>query len=227
LTVALDGYGVYETQAPHRTRNIRLVNGADLSERAAAPGSLISVLGAKVSAATGGYAILAASDQSSQLQVPFEAAAGRLSLRLETSAGQWSAPLVIKNAAPAIFVDSEGAPLILDAASGLVLDSNVAVRASSTIQLLVTGLGKVSPEWPTGVPAPLDAPPAVVAPVTAFLDGGPVKVTRATLAPGYVGYYMVQLEVPAIVNRGASELRLVMNGEESNRVKLFLEPDLL
>ena len=227
LTVALDGYGVFETPAPHRTRNVRIVNGADLSDRAAAPGSLISVLGARVSKVSDGYPILASSDQSSQLQVPFEAPAGRMLLTLETAAGQWSAPLVIKSAAPSIFVDSEGAPLILDASSGLVLDSNLAVHASSTIQLLVTGLGKVTPEWPTGVPAPLDSPPAVTATVTAFLDGIPVKVTRATLAPGYVGYYMVELEIPAIVNRGASELRLVMNGEESNRVKLYLEPDLI
>lgn len=48
LTVALDGYGVFEGQAPHHTRNVRVVSGADLSDRPAAPGSLISVLGAKV-----------------------------------------------------------------------------------------------------------------------------------------------------------------------------------
>ena len=227
LTVALDGYGVFETPAPHHTRNVRIVNGADLSDRAAAPGSLISVLGARVDKVDEGYPVVAASDQSSQLQVPFEASAGRLSLTLQTASGQWSAPIVIKRAAPSIFVDSEGAPLILDASSGLVLDSNLAVHAGSTIQLLVTGLGQVSPEWPTGVPAPLENPPVVTAPVSAFLDGTPVKVNRATLAPGYVGYYTVELEIPAIVNRGASELRLVMNGEESNRVKLYLEPDLI
>ena len=51
--------------------------------------------------------------------------------------------------------------------------------------------------------------------VTAFLDGQPVKVNKATLAPGYIGYYVVELQVPSIVNRGASELRIVMNGEES------------
>jgi hypothetical protein len=33
------------------------------------------------------------------------------------------------------------------------------------------------------------------------------------------------LQIPAIVNRGTSELRILMNGEESNRVKLYLEPD--
>jgi uncharacterized protein (TIGR03437 family) len=76
------------------------------------------------------------------------------------------------------------------------------------------------------VAAPLDSPPAVTAPVTAFLDGSPVSVTRATLAPGYIGYYVVELQIPAIVNRGTAELRIVMNGEESNRVKLYLESDL-
>ncbi|HWE53067.1 MAG TPA: hypothetical protein VG273_24965 [Bryobacteraceae bacterium] len=229
LTVALDGYGVFETPAPHRSRNVRIVNGADMSDRAAAPGSLISVLGANISMVRAGsvsYPVIAASDQSSQLQVPFEAASGTYSLALEAAGERWTAPLTVKDAAPAIFVDAEGAPLILDAASGLVLDPNVGVRAASTVQLLATGLGKVSPEWPTGIPAPLDSPPAVNATVTAFLDGTPVHVTKATLAPGYVGYYVVELQIPAIINRGASELRIVMNGEESNRVKLYLEPDL-
>ena len=66
-----------------------------------------------------------------------------------------------------------------------------------------------------GETVPLDSPPAVRAPVTAFIDGSPVEVSRATLAPGYVGYYLVELQIPAIVNRGTSELRIVVNGEES------------
>ena len=62
--------------------------------------------------------------------------------------------------------------------------------------------------------------------VTAFLDGRPTEVTRASLAPGYVGYYIVEMQIPAIVNRGASELQIVMNGAGSNSVKLSLEPNL-
>jgi uncharacterized protein (TIGR03437 family) len=229
LTVALDGYGVFESAAPHRTHNVRVVSGADLTERSAAPGSLISVLGAKVDRVNNpgiSYPVLASSDQSSQLQVPFEASTGTFSLSLEGAAERWSVPLTVNDAAPAIFVDGEGAPLILDAASGLVVDPKLAVHAGSTVQILATGLGKVTPEWPTGKPAPLDSPPAVTGTVTAFLDGRPIDVTGAVLAPGYVGYYMVELQIPSIVNRGASELRIVMNGAESNRVKLYLEPDL-
>ncbi len=228
LIVALDGYGVFETAAPHRLRSVKLVSGADLTERAAAPGSLVSVLGARVQTVrnqAASYPVLAASDQSSQVQVPFEASAGTFSLALEGASDRWTVPLTVKDAAPAIFVDSDGSPLVLDAESGLVLDPKVAVYAGSTVQILATGLGKVTPEWRTGVPAPLDTPYNVIGNVTAFLDGRPVEVKRASLAPGYVGYYLVELQVPSIVNRGASEFRLVMNGEESNRVKLYLEPN--
>ncbi len=233
LSVALDGYGVFETPAPHRARSVRIVNGADMSERAAAPGSLISVLNAavvtakpaQVSAGVASWPVIASSNRSSQLQVPFDAVPGGLSLSLQGAGEQWTVPLTVKNASPAIFVDSEGAPLLLDAASGLVLDPKIAVHAGSTVQVLATGLGKVTPDWPAGVPAPLDSPPAVSAPVTAFLDGVQLTVSRATLAPGYVGYYVVELQVPPIVNRGVAELGIVMNGEESNRVKLYLESD--
>jgi uncharacterized protein (TIGR03437 family) len=229
LAVALDGYGVFETAAPHRTQNVRIVSGADLTARPAAPGSLISVLGARVQTVRNqgiSYPVLAASDQSSQLQVPFEASSGTFSLTLEGATDRWSVPLTVQDAAPAIFVDAEGAPLILDAASGLVVDPKLAVYAGTSVQILATGLGKVIPEWPTGEPALPDNPPVVAGTVTAFLDGRPIDVTRAVLAPGYVGYYMVELQIPAIVNRGASELRIVMNGAESNRVKLSLEPGL-
>jgi uncharacterized protein (TIGR03437 family) len=228
LTVALDGYGVFEAPAPHRSRSVRVVSGADLTDRPAAPGSLISVLGAKVELVKNqglSYPVLASSDQSSQLQVPFEASSGTWSLALEGANNRWTVPLTIKDTAPAIFVDADGAPLILDAASGLVVDPKMAVYGGSTVQILATGLGKVTPDWPSGVPAPLDSPPSVQGNVRAFLDGRPIEVTRAVLAPNYVGYYLVELQIPSIVNRGANELRIVMNGEESNRVKLYLEPD--
>lgn len=229
LTVALDGYGVFEAAAPHQTHNVRIVSGADLTDRPAAPGSLISVLGAKVETVGNqgiSYPVLASSADNSQLQVPFEATTGTFVLSLENATNKWSVPLTVQEASPAIFVDAEGAPLILDASSGLVVDPKLAVYAGSTVQILATGLGKVTPEWPTGVPAPADSPPAVSGAVTAFLDGRPIEVERAVLAPGYIGYYLVELQIPAIVNRGASELRIVMNGAESNRVKLYLEPNL-
>ena len=187
LTVLMDGYGVWETAAPHRAQAPRIVNGADMSDRAAAPGSVITVLGANVKQATSGqnlYPVLLASEQSSQLQVPFEVTPGILQLAVQRDGGNiWMAPLNVKAAAPAIFVDSDGTPMIQDTASGLVIDAATPLHAGAVIQVLATGLGRVTPEWPTGMPAPVDSPPAVVASVTAFLDGTPIQVNHATLAP--------------------------------------------
>ncbi len=229
LTVLLDGYGAFEAPAPHRAQAPRIVNAADMTDRAAAPGSLISILGASVRQATSGqnaYPVLIASDQSSQLQVPFEVKPGLLQLAVQGTSGSWTAPLNVKEAAPAIFVDADGAPMLQDAASQLVIDAGTPLRPGARVQVLATGLGKVTPEWPTNTPAPVDSPPSVAAPVTAFLDGSPIQVISATLAPTLIGNYLVELQIPEFVNRGASELRIVVNGEESNRVKLYLEPGI-
>jgi len=230
LYVALDGYGVYAAAAPHRAKTFRLVNAADLSQRAAAPGGLLSVLGGKIQSARVAalnFPVLSSSDASSEIQVPFEivfdANSPQLALSLEAASGRVNLGVPIKNVSPAIFVDRDGAPMLLDADTGLTLDAGNAARSRSRIQILATGLGKVKPNWPTGMPQPLENPPAVVANVQAFVDRVPVEVTRATLAPGYVGLYLIELQLPALVNSGPAELSLSVDGQESNRVRLILE----
>jgi uncharacterized protein (TIGR03437 family) len=85
-------------------------------------------------------------------------------------------------------------------------------------------LGKVRPDWPTGLAAPIENPPAVVADVKVYLDGAPLPVTRATLAPSYIGFYLIEVQLPPITNLGTSELYLSAGGQESNRVPMVLEP---
>ena len=187
-----------------------------------------SRLGRGLDALLGGGApeaepVLAASSDSSQLQVPFDASPGALSLTIEASGNSFTVPVQVKDTSPAIFVDGDGSPLVLDSASGLVLDPKSPIHSGSLVQIMATGLGRVNPDWPTGIPAPSDAPPAVRGSVTAFLDGAPVEVTKATLAPGYVGYYVVELKIPTTITAGVRELRLVMNGEQSNPVKMYLD----
>ena len=226
LYVALSGYGVYATAAPHRTQDPRLVNAADFTSRAAAPGSLLSVVGAGVTQGRAGtlpVPVLAASPAESQIQVPFEAAGAALSLVLESTRGRFVLDTPLAEVSPAIFVDRDGAPMLLDAASGVMLDAATPARAGSRVQILATGLGRVRPDWPTGLAAPLESPPQVVAPVRAFLDGFPVDVLQATLAPGYVGFYLIEVRLPEMVNRGAAILSIEAGGRTSNRVRVFVE----
>jgi uncharacterized protein (TIGR03437 family) len=227
LWAAVDGFGVYSTLAPHRLRDPRVVSAADFVARAAAPGSLVSVAGARVSSAKAGnlsMAVLASTDTESQIQIPFEARGPSISLAVSSSDRTVTLPSVpLETAAPAIFVDRDGSPMLLDAETGVALDAMNPAHSRGHVQILSTGLGRVTPDWPTGRAAPVDNPPRVAATVHAYLDRQPVEVTKAVLAP-YIGYYLIEIEVPKIVNYGPAELYLEVGGQISNRVRVYIEP---
>ena len=227
LYIALEGYGVFAEPAPHRALAVRLVNAADFSNRPAAPGSLVSVMGARVDSARAGdlnFPVLEASDSESHIQVPFEATGPNVPLALDAAGRQMTIGLAMQPVSPAIFVGRDGEPMIQDADSGLMLDTRNAAHSGARIQIFATGLGKVRPDWPTGMAAPVDQPPAVAASVKAYVDRAPVEVKSATLAGGYVGLYLIELQLPAIVNAGPAELYVSADGQESNRVRIYLEP---
>jgi uncharacterized protein (TIGR03437 family) len=113
--------------------------------------------------------------------------------------------------------------LIYDADSGTPLENDVP-HPGQRLQVMVNGLGKVRPDWPTGVTAPAENPPVVLAKVQAYLDGSEVPVARATLAPGYVGMYLVEVQLPDIANYGAMELHVTADGQESNQVRIVIVP---
>jgi len=229
LWVALEGYGMYQAMAPHRAGDPRLIDSAGLIARAAAPGTLFSVEGARVNSANAGglpVPVLLATDTGSQIQIPFEMRGDSMTLAIDGPAGTRVLPPVpLVSAAPAIELDPlDGSPLLLDADNGVLLDAMHPAHSHARIQILATGLGQVLPSWPTGLPAPADIPHAVAAPVRALLDRNPVRVTRAILYPDYVGMYLVEIEIPNIVNYGPAELYVEVDGQPSNRVRVYIEP---
>jgi uncharacterized protein (TIGR03437 family) len=227
LYIALEGYGVWAATAPHRVRSVRIVNGGDFSSRAAAPGSLLSVIGARVDSATAAgltYPVLAGDDTESQVQVPFEAVGPSVALALRTAAGLVTRDIAVQPVSPAILIHRDGGPMLWDADTGLPLDARNVAHSNGRMRIWATGLGRVNPAWQAGVRTPMDNPPAVAAQVRAFLDGKPLQVTQATLEPGYIGFYAIEVQLPAIVNAGTSELYISADGQESNRVQLVIEP---
>ena len=228
LWVAVEGLGVFSTLAPHRLRDPRVVSSADLVARAVAPGALLSVLGARVDSARAGnlsIPVLAANDTESQIQIPFNASGDSVALSFASAGGTRVLPSVpLLTASPGIFLNQDGSPVALDGETGLLLDAMNPAHSHSRIQILATGLGQVTPEWPAGIAAPMENLPKVVTPVRASLDRVPVDVTRAVLAPGFVGFYLVEIEIPKIVNYGPAELFIEAGGQASNRVRVYIEP---
>jgi uncharacterized protein (TIGR03437 family) len=228
LWAAVDGYGVYSTLAPHRLRDPSVVSAADFVARAVAPGSLVSILGANVDTVRTNNIVapvLAAASSESQVQIPFEAQGSTLSMAASSAGVSVPLPpLALAASSPVIFVSREGSPMLLDADQGVMLDAMNPARSGTRIQILATGLGRVVPPWPTGVPAPPENSPRVAGAVAVYLDRAPVEVTRAELAPGYTGIYLVEINLPKIVNFGPAELYVEVDGAASNRVRVYIEP---
>ena len=228
LYAGLLGLGVYSSTAPHRRNAPRAVSAADYSSRPVSPGSLLTVFGSQVRSADAGGSpapVLFSGELRSEIQIPFDVRGSTLQLAVDSGSGtmvRFGLPL--ESVSPAIFIDRDGTPKLLDAESGALLDSMTPARPGARFQVLATGLGRVNPDWPAGIKAPLDNPPAVVADVHAYLDRQELGVTKAVLAPGYVGLYLVELQLPSIVNYGPAELVIAIDGKESNRVRLYVEP---
>jgi uncharacterized protein (TIGR03437 family) len=226
LYASVEGFGVFRARAPAVLDALRVLNAADLTQRAAAPGGLLTILGAELDrVSVGGLTapVLASGGREAQIQVPFEVSGDRLELALETQQGLTWFGYPLAAVSPAIFVD-RGGPLVLDAGTGRLLGSTFPARAGSQILILATGLGRVQPNWPTGLAAPLENPPTTVRPVRAYLNGIPLKVVSSSLAGGYIGTYMVQAEIPSPLNFGVGELTIEVGGHNSNPVRIFTQP---
>jgi len=226
VLAAVDGYGVYESPAPHRIRQPLLLRAADYASGAAAPGALLTIVGSSVDRVTVNSlpgVILSSNSVESQIQVPFEASGDSLRVTASrTGAASLSFGLPLRQVAPAILTDGEGFPVIIDADSGLQIDALNPVRPGARLQILATGLGRVRPDWPAGMAAPAEHPPEVVAGPRVLLDGVPMKVVRSVLAPGYVGFYLVEFDTPEFLDSGVAEVLIESAGQTSNTVRVYM-----
>ena len=92
------------------------------------------MIGGRVNSVRGGnldYPVLAAADDASQIQVPFEAVGPNVTLALETGHGNVRMGMQVQPVSPAIFVGLDGTPMLQDAESGLLLDARKTAHAGA------------------------------------------------------------------------------------------------
>jgi len=225
VLAAVDGYGVFESPAPHRTRQPLLLRAADYASGPAAPGSLLTIVGSSVERVTVNSqpgVVLSSTAIESQIQIPFEASGDSVRVTASrTGAEPVSFGMTLRQVAPAILTDGDGFPVIIDADSGLQVDALNPVRPGARLQILATGLGRVRPDWPAGMAAPSEHPPEVLAGLRVLLDGAPMKVVRSVLAPGYVGFYLVEFDAPEFLDAGVAEVVIEGAGQSSQAVRVY------
>ena len=224
LYATLPGAGVFWIRVPQIELALRALSAADLSNRPAAPGSLLTILGTEATRALAGgrpAPILDAGEGRTQLQVPFAVEGGLLRLQLDASDATHVLDMQLENVSPAIFVVG-GEPLVLDSRSGALTGWHRPASPGGSVLVMATGLGEVTPAWPAGMPSPERNPPRAVARIEANLDEVATEVISAHLAPGYIGVYLVEVEIPLGARAGRSELSIVAAGQLSNRVELVI-----
>jgi len=150
--------------------------------------------------------LLYASEFQVNMQCPQVAPGTLLTVVVEGPKGS-SVPLssIVQDTTPGIFsLDGSGtgqgaiviantATLAMPRADGI---PSQPVKAGDTISIYATGLGAVTPNVPSGQPAPLDTPVRLNAEVEVLVNGVAAEVQFAGLAPGQIGLFQVTAMIP-------------------------------
>jgi uncharacterized protein (TIGR03437 family) len=195
-----------------------------------APGGLISVYGAQMSAlniatsqiplptALGDSCLsingapvplLFVSNQQINAQLPFNVA-GNATMTVHTPGGISNNFLfTVQQAAPSIFQTGSAGPLtglatIVRSDDGQLITPTNPIHSKDTVVIYLTGMGVTQPVVDAGLPSPSNPLASVAIPPVVTLGGQNLSVLFAGLVPNEFGVYQINAQVPAAVIEGLS-----------------------
>ena len=158
-------------------------------------------------------------------QVPLEVSGATAQVVVARN-GILGTPATVSQAdhAPGIFTVVEtGKGAVLNEDSTLNSEGNPA-QAGSVIQIFATGFGAVTPQVPSGQPAPLSPLSQTVTTPVVLIGGTAAEVTFSGLAPGAVGLNQINARIPAGVQAGSSvTLQIQIGAATSNVVNIAVQ----
>ena len=96
-------------------------------------------------------------------------------------------------------------------------------KPGEIVIIYLAGMGATNPAVPSGQGAPTAEPLArVVNAATVTVDGQNATVEFAGLAPGFVGLYQIDLQVPSTARTGSLALIVSQNGVAGNTTNLIV-----
>jgi uncharacterized protein (TIGR03437 family) len=128
---------------------------------------------------------------------------------------------------PGIFAVNQagsGTGAVLHAASHSVVTAVDPARRGEILEVYLTGLGGTIPSVESGSAAPHDPLAMITNPLAALLGGIAAPIHFGGLAPGFVGLYQANIEVPWNAPSGEVPLVLISNGVSSNVVTIAIAP---
>jgi uncharacterized protein (TIGR03437 family) len=214
-----------------------VVNAADFTGPVA-PGGLISVFGSQLSAvkvstnelplptALGDSCLtvngtpipmMFVSPSQINAQLPFTAS-GDVTMVLRTPGGiSPDLNLVVQPNAPSVFHSGTagpqtGIPTIVRSSNNQLVTPSNPIHSKDVIIIYATGLGTVTPNVASGAAGPSHPLAAAVVPPVITLGGMQLNVEFAGLAPGMVGVYQINAQVPSGVPTGLNVPLIINQG---------------
>ena len=224
-----------------------VVNGASFVGGGVVPGEIATLFGVNLTSATGinftssplpatflndsvivnnqPVALFAVDNVNGQqqinFQVPWEVASGPTATVVVENNGARSASITVPvlPAQPGIFNYSAGGNIF-----GAILHANYQtansanpVKPGETVLIYCTGLGAVSSPPADGAPGNGQA---TISKPAITIGGTSANVSFSGLAPGFVGLYQINVQVPAGLKSGNQTVVVMLSGASSNSVLL-------
>ena len=228
--------------------NGSVVNGASFAPSAPlSPGSIASVFGSGLASSNPNGTVLTMNGIAAPLyfvgagqinfQVPWELAGQSQATLTVTVDGAPSNPVTVNlaNFGPGIFTlpGADGKTTygtVLISSSGAVAApvgsiagvTSQPVNRGDYITIFCTGLGPVSNQPPTGVPAS-DNPLSFTSTIPVVIVGIPAAPTFYGLTPGFFGLYQVNAQIPQDAPPGPVSLQVQIGGQSSNIVTIAVQ----
>ena len=155
------------------------------------------------------------SDAQINFVVPFEVLPGPAEIVVATLlASSAPVPLRIAAVAPAVFVMPDGFGAVAVAGTGQVTSQRAAVQGE-IVEVYATGLGSVRLNAASVLLETLERPEVTI-------GGLPATVLFSGLAPGWLGLYQINVQVPAGVPAGVQPLWLAVSGVLADPVNVLI-----
>ncbi len=226
-----------------------IVSAAD-SKSAAAPGGLITVYGSNLSPTNQATSqipvptalanscitvngqpipLIFVSPNQVNAQMPFQAV-GAETVVVHTPGGVSSNfNLTVQPNSPAVFLSGVAGPetnlpTIVRLANNLLATDSNPIHPGDQLVIYLTGLGQTSPAGTTGYPAPGAPLSNALTATTVSLGGMNLPVTYAGLAPGEVGVYQINVNVPGGISSGLGLPLTINQGAGTITVSMRVVP---
>ena len=205
-----------------------VTNAFSYASEAVAPGEIISIFGSNLANSTGqgtvtfnGQAgpIFYAGATQLNVEVPYEVATqSNVTIVITNASGSVSSPVTVPvlASAPGLFTSA-----IDFSTGGNLVSAATPAHAGDWLVLYAAGLGALSTPIPTGGTA--SGPDTSAGPVTVNLGGQSLTPAYAGASPGYIGLDQVNVQLPAGVASGTTNLTISINGQRSQAIPIFLQ----